>query len=117
MKNVDAVLAEREAVLRKLEDIRSLRKGNLNEQWFPVVRDGKKTEELRGPYYVWSYKAGNKTVSERLTTQTDVEQARQDAANYREFRALFHELERLTEELGQTERTRATEDQAVKKGL
>jgi hypothetical protein len=58
--------ARRRAVLEQLAAIRSLRKGTLSEQWVPVVRDGKKTKTLRGPYFVWTCKASDRTVSKRI---------------------------------------------------
>ena len=66
MPRIQELESRRKEVLQELGAIRSLRKGNLNEQWFPVVRNGKKTKKLRGPYFVWTYKVGMKTVSERL---------------------------------------------------
>jgi transposase len=110
--------ARRNQVLQELGAIRSLRKGNLNEQWLPVVRDGKKTKKLRGPYFVWSYKVGTKTVSERVSGEQTVALARQDAANYRRFRELCAELEQLIAQLGEAERQPDTaSDEALKKGL
>ena len=66
MTRIEELESRRKEVVRELGAIRSLRKGNLNEQWFPIVHNGKQTKKLRGPYFVWSYKVGKKTVSERL---------------------------------------------------
>jgi hypothetical protein len=117
MTRIQELESRRKEVLQKLAAIRSLRKGTLNEQWFPVVRNGKKTKKLRGPYFVWSYKVGKKTVSERLKDEQGIALARQDAANYRRFRELCGELEKLIAELGQAERQEAASEEAVKKGL
>lgn len=118
MAHIDELEARRKQVLQELGTIRSLRKGNLNEQWFPVVQGGKKTKKLRGPYFVWTYKVGKKTVSERLNTERAVALARQDADNYRRFRSLCEELEQLTAQLGEAERQSCTpSDEGEKKGL
>ena len=117
MTRIQELESRRKEVLHKLAAIRSLRKGTLNEQWFPVVRNGKKTKKLRGPYFVWSYKVGKKTVSERLKDEQGIALARQDAANYRRFRELCGELEKLIAELGQAERQQTASEEAVKKGL
>ena len=116
MTRVQQLELRREQVLQELGAIRSLRKGNLNEQWVPVVRKGKKTEKLRGPYFVWSRKVGGRSVSERLRDPQAVALARQDAANYRRFRQLCEELERTIAELGQAEREDAASKEALKKG-
>ena len=105
----------RRSLAEKIVAIRSLRKGSINEQWFPVMRDGKKTEELRGPYFVFTYKAEGRTVSKRLHGEAALARAREDAANYQRFRALCAELESLTMELGELERRECGEEEAVKK--
>lgn len=117
MTRIQQLESRRSEVLRELAAIRSLRKGSLNEQWFPIVRNGKKTKKLRGPYFVWSYKVGKKTVSERLKDEQRIAWARQDAANYRRFRRLCGELEQLVAELGEAEREKSALEEAGKKGL
>ena len=117
MNRIEQVNKQRDDVLEQLRSIRSLKKGNLNEQWFPVVRNGKKTEKLRGPYYVWSYKVGKKTVSERISSDVQLRQGRQDVANYKKFRELCSKLEQLTNELGELERPESQEVETLKKGL
>lgn len=106
---------QRKAVVEKILAIRSLRKGSINEQWFPVVREGKKTDDLRGPYFVFTYKMEGKTVSERLQGEVALARAREDAANYQEFRALCAQLEALTLELGELERREGAEEERIKK--
>ena len=117
MTRIQQLKDRRKEVLAELATIRSLRKGNLNEQWFPVVRDGKRTKQLRGPYFVWTRKVGSKTVSERLKDEQQIVLARQDAANYRKFRELCGELERVIAELGEIEREDDAAQEALKKGL
>lgn len=115
MNHTDQLCQRRDAILEELGAISSLRKGCLCEQWFPVVRDKKKTSELRGPYYVWSLKEGGKTLSERLSIQPDIEQARLDASNYARFRKLCHELEEVLAALGLARREGDELVEAVKK--
>ena len=117
MNRIQKLELRRTALLRELDAIRSLRKGNFNEQWFPVVHKGKKTKELRGPYFVWSYKVGKKTVSERLKDGKAVDLARQDAANYRRFRQLCGELEEVIADIGEVKRQEGASQEALKKGL
>lgn len=116
MTRLERLEAKRLAVLDEMGKIRTLRKGSLGEQWFPVVRDGKKTEKLRGPYYVWTYKADKKTISERIRGPRGVERARQDEAYYKRFKELCREYEALTQQLGELERQESSEMEALKKG-
>lgn len=106
---------QRKIVAEKILAIRSLRKGSINEQWFPVVREGKKTEDLRGPYFVFTYKSEGKTVSERLQGEMALARAREDAANHQQFKMLCAQLEALTLELGELERREGVEEERVKK--
>ena len=117
MMSTHTMEARRRTVLEQLAAIRSLRKGTLSEQWVPVVRDGKKTKELRGPYFVWTSKVGNKTVSERIKGEQEQQWAQQDALNYQRFKKLCWELEDLTHRLGLLERQEGARTEQLKKGL
>lgn len=117
MANQQTLEGRRLDLLRQLGEIRTLRKGSLNEQWFPSVRQGKKTKELRGPYFLWTHKKNNKTVSERVVGEQALFRARQDEENYRRFRELCREYEVVAQELGELEHELPTADEAVKKGL
>ena len=117
MNKIEKLEMQRERVMRELASIRSARKGSLNEQWFPIVRNGKKTEQLRGPYFVWTCKVGKKTVSERLTDEQAVTRAKQDTENYRRLKSLWAEFEELTIQLGEAERTREVDLEELNKGL
>lgn len=108
---------QRKIIAERILAIRSLRKGSINEQWFPVVREGKKTEDLRGPYFVFTYKVEGKTVSERLQGELALARAREDASNYQQFKTLCAQLEALTLELGELNRREGVEEERVKKKL
>lgn len=116
MDAVQVIEARRKAITSELLAIRSMLKGTVSEQFFPVVRDGKKTGEMRGPYAVHTCKVAGKTVSKRLKGAAG-ERARQDAANYRRFRSLCHEFEELTQHLGELEREGGASEEALKRGL
>lgn len=101
----------------ELLSIRSARKGSIVEQSFPVVRDGKPTGEMRGPHPLITGKEHGKTVSERLKTPEQLEQARLDIANHQRLGALFREFEELTRALGESARQAGVSEEALKKGL
>jgi len=115
MTNKRALEEERLDLLGQLGGIRTLRKGSLNEQWFPVIKGGKKTQELRGPYYIWTSKKNNKTVSERICGEQELNRARQDEENYKRFRDVCRQLESVGQELGHLERSQSAEQDALKK--
>lgn len=94
---------EREEVLQKIRAIRSMEPGTLSEQFVERTSRGKKTGEMRGPYYLLSRNIEGKTVSRRVNRK-GLERIRADIANYREFTRLCREYVRLTELLGNVER-------------
>jgi hypothetical protein len=106
MESIQELEAKRDALLGEMRSIRSMRRGTINEQYLPILLKGRKQAVKRGPYYVFSrYEAGQRqTLSWRLTTPGELEQARQDVAAYKRFVTLCQEFERLTERLGELER-------------
>jgi len=111
---IRAIENRRDTILSELRDIRSLRRGTLNEQFLKVRHKGKREPVLRGPYYVLSRRQGAKTVSERIPVD-EVEQTRQDLAADKRLVALCKEYEDLTEQLGAL--VRDTQREGVEKKL
>jgi hypothetical protein len=92
-------------VLKQMRSIRSMRRGSISEQHLrSAPRAGRSTPVLHGPYYVFSRRENDRTVSHRLRLASELEQARQDVATHTRFVALCAEFERLTEQLGELER-------------
>jgi hypothetical protein len=104
MDTVRQLEQRRERILEQLREIRSMHRGTVNQQYLKVPQKGRGEPALRGPYYVLSRAEGGKTVSRRLTSPQQVEQARADIAAHRRFVGLCREYEQLTERLGQVER-------------
>lgn len=115
MTSIQEIEARRNAILEEMRSIRSVRRGTINEQYFKVHRKGKKKSMLQGPYYVLSRREGEKTVSKRLTSLSDLEQARKDVAVHKRFVALCREFEQLTTRLGELERKEPDIEQEKKR--
>lgn len=97
--------AQRDALLTEMKSIRSMRRGTINEQYLEVPHVAMRQSVKRGPYFVLSrYDAARKkTISKRLTTQEELDQARNDVAAYKRYVALCEKFEDLTERLGELE--------------
>jgi hypothetical protein len=106
MNSVKEIEDKREAILEEIRSIRSMKRGTINEQFLKVPRKGEKETVLRGPYYVLSRREGGKTVSQRLTSPSQLEQARREVAAHKRFVELCQEFEKLTEQLGEIESQR-----------
>lgn len=117
MDSLQQIEARRLAILDGIKSIRSMRRGSITEQFFPVLRKGQKQAARRGPYYVFTRHQGSKTVSRRLTTPQVLQQAREDVEAFKRFQTLCREYERLTEKLGELERETGQEKKRLKSGL
>jgi len=99
MQTLSEIEGKRDEVLQQMRCIRSMKRGTINEQYLKVPQKGAEPV-LRGPYYVLSRREGNKTVSERLTTAEQLDQAKADVSAHRKFGELCKEFEVLTERMG-----------------
>jgi len=104
MDTIQQLEARRNAVLEEMRSIRSMRRGTINEQYFKTRLKGKKGIVHQGPYYVLSKRERDKTVSKRLRSVAELEQAQKDVAEYKRFLGLCQEFERLTAHLGALEK-------------
>jgi hypothetical protein len=104
MDTIQQLEARRNAVLEEMRSIRSMRRGTINEQYFKTRLKGKKGIMHQGPYYVLSKRERDKTVSKRLRSVAELEQAQKDVAEYKRFLGLCQEFERLTAHLGALEK-------------
>src|SRR5512139_3462914 len=104
MDTVQQLEARRNAVLEEMRSIRFMRRGTINEQYFKTRLKGKKQIVHQGPYYVLSKREGEKTVSKRLRSVAELQQAKKDVAEYKRFLGLCQQFERLTARLGELER-------------
>jgi hypothetical protein len=105
MDTVQQLEARRNAILEEMHSIRSMRRGTINEQYFKTRLKGRKGIVHQGPYYVLSRREGEKTLSRRLRSVAELEQAQRDVAEYKRFLGLCQEFERLTARLGELERS------------
>ena len=117
MDSIPQLEARRLAILDSIKAIRSMRRGSISEQFFPVFRSGQKLAARRGPYYVFTRHRGSRTVSRRLITPQALRQAREDVEAFNHFQALCREYEQLTEKLGEVERGTEPEKKRSKSGL
>jgi len=104
MNAVEKIDRRRRMILKEMSEIRSMKRGTINEQFLEVRQKGKREPTLRGPYYVLSRREGKKTISKRLTSKKELEKSREDIMAQKRFRELCREFEELTERLGELER-------------
>jgi hypothetical protein len=104
MNSIHELEARRDAILDEMRSIRSLRRGNISEQFLKVQHQGIRAPVLRGPYYVLMRRDGKRVISQRVSSGAALEQARKDIESHKRFVALCREFEIVTEQLGELER-------------
>ena len=100
MNDTETLRMRRDAILAEMRELKTMKRGTINEQYF---RRGEKTAkriDLRGPYYVFSRCEGGRTRSRRLRTAEELARARQAIAAHNRFLALCEEFVLVTERLG-----------------
>jgi hypothetical protein len=112
MMNIEDLLRVREDIIEKIKEIRTMRRGTINEQYLKVPRK-EKEPSIRGPYYVLSRNEGGKTVGFRLKTQEELDLATKDVESYKEFNRLSKEFITVTESI--TDMIRSVEKADSKK--
>lgn len=113
MTSTSSLQTRRREIAEELLALRSMRPGNINEQYVRGKCAGKPV--VRGPYPVLCWREGKKVLSERLTGEEELERARRDVANHKRFKELCKELEALTERLGELERETPGAKETLKK--
>ncbi|MDI6763076.1 MAG: hypothetical protein QME83_08595 [Thermodesulfobacteriota bacterium] len=104
MDTVKQLEARRNRILEEMRSIRSMRRGTINEQYFKTRLKGRKGMVHQGPYYILSRREEERTVSRRLRSAAELQQAQKDVAEYKRFLGLCQEFEQLTARLGALER-------------
>jgi len=112
MMNLEDLVRVREEIIEKIKEIRTMRRGTINEQYLKVPRK-EKEPSIRGPYYVLSRNEGGKTVGFRLKTQEELDLATKDVESYKEFNRLSKEFITVTESI--TDMIRSVEKADSKK--
>lgn len=98
MDTLEAMEERRAAIVKELAAIMRMRRGSVVEQYYEVKRrDG--TVARQGPYFLYSYKEGGKTVSRRLSGPGEAERYREEIERFRRFESLSAELVEVSQGL------------------
>jgi len=89
---------QRQALLRRLAELREVRRGSLTEQFLTVKHTDGSLVKL-GPYPLLTRKEGLKTISRRLSDPELVPLYRRQIQTMREFETVVDELVRVGEQL------------------
>lgn len=98
MNSRGSIQQRRRQILEELAHLDQIRRGSLTEQFVNSAgRDGHL--HRRGPYPLYTFKSGGKTVSRRLCQAEEVRRYRDQVQAGHRFQALTHELMELGEAL------------------
>jgi len=96
MDTTGGIQQRRRKILDELGQLEQIRRGSLTDQFVEVpTRDGR--SHRRGPYPLYTYKSGGKTVSLRLSGSEQVGRYREQVRAGHRFQELTRELMELGE--------------------
>lgn len=96
MDALSRIQQRRRQILDELGQLEQIRRGSLTDQFVEArTRDGR--SHRRGPYPLYTYKAGGKTVSRRLSGSEQVGRYRAQVSAGHRFQELTRELMELGE--------------------
>jgi len=100
MATIEHLRAERQQILEELSQLEEIRRGSVVEQFVESTRkDG--TRSRRGPYFLYSYKEKQKTISRRLTDHSQVARYRHQIEGFRRFQELTSRLLKIGEQISE----------------
>ena len=98
--SIQALRAQRDAVLERMKQIDHLRRGSLSRQFLKTRRDGKTIES--GPYFVLQCFFKGKKCSERIPAP-QAQDVEQHVENFRLFNGLAEEFVTLSDQITRLE--------------
>ena len=98
MSELGELKRQRDEVLQELAGLEEVRRGSVVEQFVESVgADG--TPVKRGPYFLYTYKEKNKTVSKRLKSAQQADLYRRQIQAFRRYQELTARLRELGERI------------------
>ena len=98
MPSVQQIQQQRQQILEEMAQLEQVRRGSLTEQMVEAVgADGRR--HRRGPYPLYTFKEGGRTISRRVTEPTQLPLYRQQIEQGRRFQELTTQLLHLGEAL------------------
>ena len=98
MPSVQQIQQQRQQILEEMAHLEQVRRGSLTEQMVEAVgADGRR--HRRGPYPLYTFKEGGRTISRRVTEPTQLPLYRQQIEQGRRFQELTTQLLHLGEAL------------------
>ena len=96
MKSMEELERRKSEIITEIQEIQTIRRGSVNEQYLKVPRKGKEPS-IRGPYYVLARNENGKTVSIRINTPEELGLIQKDIESYKKFTRLSKEFVLVTE--------------------
>lgn len=103
MEQISVLIERREQILGLIREIRAMRKGSVEEQYFKAQKKEKGKPVMQGPYWLYTCKERGKTVGRRLSKEQS-ERFGEEVKAYHRFQSLCSEYAEITQRLGDLER-------------
>jgi hypothetical protein len=99
MSQLPKLRRQRQDILGHIACLGEMRRGSVIRQFFKTKRKLLDAPVLIGPYALYTYKKGGKTVGRRLRDPEEVRRLEERVENYHVFRRLCSELVEVSERI------------------
>jgi hypothetical protein len=97
MNRIGELMLKRKRILRKMAQILEMRRGSVVRQMVPGKKGGVSEADKRGPYPLFSFKRGGRTVSRRVHSKEEIKRLERQVRNFHRFQELSRRLVEVSE--------------------
>lgn len=98
MDNLERLQEKKKELLDQICKLKEMRQGSVVEQYFELRRrDG--TISRQGPYFLYSYKQGGRTISRRVSSVAVAQRYKEQIEEFRKFEQLRSQLVEISQRI------------------
>lgn len=114
MDSLERLLEKKRELLDEICKLKEMREGSVVPQYYErKLSDG--TTSRQGPYFLYSYKEGGRTISRRLCSAAEAQRYREQIDEFRKFEQLRAQLVQTSQKISDLKLQEALPEDGVEK--